>query len=227
MLKQIYVCLRGLLVGSLVLVASTAPVRAQSFEERVQPDSGVAKGTMLLSVERAFGVTFASSEEADEKIDLTTVQLGTSYPNAVSGITRLAFDYMVSDTVGIGLGGGFLKSSNKSTSDGNSSSRSISVFLVNPRVSVAVPMSSKVVFLFKGGFIYADVTNGGDESSVSRTYSFVVVEPTAAFLVTQGFALTAGLFADYPISTSSSNVDSSKPADVTALGATFGLTGVF
>lgn len=238
-----------LLFGAVVLSAMALPLTARAQDASGEEGASLAdrfsaKGTMIVSAERAFGVTTtavsADGGGGNSQTEHQT-QFGLLWGSSGSAFTvpRLGFDVVVVDHVTVGGSVGFVtgSSSVETNVNGQSSSQDgpkSTTLAFAPRGGYLFQWDNLGLWL-RGGFTYWSTASEGQASSAggasgkSTTTGFAIdLEPTFLWSPVTHFAFTAGVVLDVPISGSVS-ADGGGSADrkVSNAGVVAGLCAWF
>jgi hypothetical protein len=214
---------------------------------------GLAKGTVILSGERLFGLTFnrTTTETAtgDRSVDHTGFGLFLSQPTTVHMQPRVALDVLVADGFTLGGSFGFFVGDRETstTTGGNTMMDDLrpvtTAVVLAPRAGFAVGLGHVVSLWLRAGITYF---NSGDEQRVmvggnsitvaNRTSGLAFdIEPTLLFSPFPHFAFTAGLVADVPLTgtqktettVGNTTTTTSRDRTIRNFGVVAGLLGMF
>lgn len=138
-------------LSALTLAAAAGPAQAQ--QTHAAPGE---RGSVVISAERLFGLTFASESNAPDVTAISFFGAGGFELATPYSIPRLALDYFIDKSLSLGAG---LQIAHLSVDGGND----VTVFGIEPRVGYLVRLNQGLSIWPRGGFSYTHVdVNGGN-----------------------------------------------------------------
>jgi len=170
-------------LSALALAAAAGPAHAQQ-----QHTAAGDRGSLIISAERLFGLTFTSQSGAADFTSISFFGAGGLEAGATPySIPRLSLDYFIDKSLSVGAG---LQIAHYSPDGADS----ITVFGFEPRVGYLVQLNQGLSIWPRGGFSYVHLDNGGGSYLLALTMEapFVLAAfPHVAFL--GGPALDIGI----------------------------------
>jgi hypothetical protein len=193
------------------LALSLVPLAAQAA-----PTAGVNHGTVMVSAERLFGLSFGrvttSVGNVDTSRDTTNFSLLYSSASTVHMTPRVAIDFVPIDGLTVGGAIGFAVGSRSDSASNNNNTvdadgPTTTAFVLSPRVGYVLGLSSLAKLWLRGGFTYfwqnTDFPNSPDSSRL--TGLSLDLEPTLLLSVFEHLGFTAGLLVNLPLTGSTTN----------------------
>jgi hypothetical protein len=169
---------------TLALAAAAGPARAQTSQHAAPGD----RGSVVISAERLFGLTFASQSGGNDVTSITFFGAGGAELAASPySIPRLSLDYFIDKSLSLGAG---LQIAHYSEDQGGD----ITVFGFEPRVGYLVRLNEGLSIWPRGGFSYVHLDQGNGAYLLALTLEapFVLAAfPHVAFM--GGPALDIGI----------------------------------
>jgi len=204
---------RSLCISRTLVVVSLALVPAAAHA--AQP--GVGRGTIMLSAERLFGfsATHTSLDVPGGELNIDQKHFGLALSPTMAStniylVPRLALDFALVDGLTLGSAAGFAIGD-------VGGSRTMTSFVLAPRLGYVLGLSKVVGLWLRGGFTYFNVTirDDPDDDSVTQWGMSLNLEPTLMISPMGNVHFTVGLVVDVPFAGRQSTETTTGPVTST------------